>query len=134
MKKKIIRVILLIVIIILGVIFSLSYTINSNKNYKDNIIKKITEHYKTDNITYINTHGNYYIFTTKDNIIVLNKEYKEILKESIKELAENKNNYEIVYKNNKLMYENTKLKGNKIIYTYYDAKTSKYIKKIIMEK
>ncbi len=134
MKKKIIRIILLIIAIIVAGILSLSYTINNNNNYKNSIIKRINSHYHTENITYANTDGNYYIFTTKDNIIVLNKEYKEILKEKLNTLKEKKDNYEIVYRTNKLMYENKELKKSKLIYTYYDAKTGKYIKEIIMEK
>ena len=134
MKKKIIKIILLLVIIISAAILSLSYIINNNNNYKDNTIKKINKHYKIDNITYTNTYGNYYILKTKDNVIVLNKEYKEILKEKVTVLAENKDNYELIYRTNKLMYENTILEKDKLTYKYYDAKTVKYINETVMEK
>lgn len=134
MKKKIMKIILLIAIIVSAAIISLSYIINNNKNYKDNTIKKINKHYKIDSITYANTYGNYYILKTKDNVIVLNKEYKEILKEKINVLAPNKDNCELIYRTNKLMYENTKLEKNELTYTYYDAKTGKYINKTVMEK
>ena len=133
--KKILRIAIIVVVIILIGIFSLSYTINKNDRYKENIIKNIQNNYQVNNnITYANFYGNYYIFTTKTNVIVLTKEYQEVLKEDIKDLAENTNNYELIYKTNKLMYENTTIKKNKVIYDYYDTKTYKKISSTTLEK
>ena len=128
LKKKnifnIIKFIIIIIIFILIAVFSLSYTINKNNNYKSNMIKKINNNYSlNDTITYINYYNDYYIITTKDKVVVLNNEYKEVAKEEINKIANNKNNYEIIYKNNKLMYENTIRKEKSITYEYYDIKT-----------
>ena len=102
---------------------------NKNQKYLDSITKNIKENYDIkENITYSNLYGNYYIFTTKKDIIVLNKEYEEILTKDIDVLTPNPNNYELIYKNNKLIYEETILKSNKIIYKYYDATTGKLLK------
>ena len=79
-------------------------------------------------------YGNYYIFTTKNNVIVLNKEYKEILKEDIEKISKNKDNYELIYKTNKLMYEETITKENKVTYIYYDAESLKKIKETTLER
>lgn len=132
--KKVIKIIIILLVLLLICILSLSYTITENNNYKERIINKVKKHYQIDNIEYINYQDNYYIIKTKEEVIVLNKEFEEILKEKSIVLKENNNNYELVYKTNKLMYEKTTLNKNKVIYTYYDAKTNEKIKDTIMEK
>ena len=133
--KKIIIIITIIIILILIYIFSLSYTINKNNNYIDKITKEIKENYKIkEDITYSNLYGNYYIFTTKSKVIVLNKEYEEVLNENISTLANNDKNYALIYKTKKLMYEETIIKNNKVTYNYYDAKTYKKVSKTTLER
>ena len=133
--KTIIKILVIIILLILICIFSTSYIINKNNDYKDNITTTIQTNYQVaSEITYTNIYGNYYIFTTQNNVIVLNKEYEEILKENINILATNKNNYELIYKTNQLMYENTIIKNKTITYEYYDAKTYKKIKSTTLEK
>lgn len=133
--KTIIKIIAVILLIILINIFSKTYIINKNKNYEESIEAIIKDNYQVNSkITYINIYGNYYIFTTKDNIIVLNKEFEEVLTEKLSALAPNTNNYEIIYRTSKLMYENTIIKKNSITYEYYDAKTYKQISKTTLEK
>lgn len=133
--KKIGKIILsIIIVIILGILY-MSYLTNHNQNYLDNITKNIEENYKiNDKITYSNQYGNYYIFTTKDQVIVLNKDYEEVIKENLSTLKENTDNYPLIYKTNKLMYEKTKIEDNTLIYEYYDAKTKELIKTTTMEQ
>ena len=134
-KIKIIKILIIIIIIILACILSLSYTINSNNNYTENLIKKVKNNYKIkDNITYINTYNNYYIFTTKDKVIVLNNKYKEVFKEDLKKLKSQKDDYELIYKSGKLMYEKTIRDNNSITYEYYDINTGKKTSSIKLEK
>lgn len=133
--KNILKVLVIIILIILIAIISLSYTINKNSSYQENIIKEIQSHYSTsNNIEYANYYGNYYIFTTKEKVIVLNKEFKEITSEDKNQLAENKNNYQLIYKANKLMYEETILSKKTVTYKYYDSKTYKQLSKITLER
>ena len=132
MKKiiSIISILLIIIIILSLILFSIT---NKNDKYLSSITKDISKNYKIEEkITYSNKYGNYYIFTTKKNVIVLNKEYEEILKENIEILADNKN--DLIYKNNKLMYEETIYKKDKVTYKYYDATNNKLIKETHLEK
>ena len=78
--------------------------------------------------------GNYYIFTTKEKVIVLNKEFREVASEDKSQLAENKNDYQLIYKANKLMYEETILSKKAVTYKYYDSKTYKQLSKITLER
>ena len=77
-KKTIINIVkiaIIIVIILLAVIFSLSYRITKNKDYEENILKTIKEKTKTqENINYVNYYNNYYIYKTDNNVVVRNNE------------------------------------------------------------
>ena len=133
--KHILKILFLLLIISITIILILSNINKNNNKYLDNITKNIKENYNIkEKITYSNLYGNYYIFTTKTKVIVLNKEYEEIKKFNIDILSNNKNNYQLIYKNNKLMYEETIKKKNKITYKYYDATNNKLIKEISVKE
>ena len=115
-------------------------------NTMDDVLDKLTDYVKTykasglaflkidEEITYSNEYNNYYIFTTKSRVVVLNNEYVEILNESIATIKNRNDNQELIYKTNKLMFEETKLKKENLIYRYYDASNGEFIKETIMEK
>ena len=133
--KHILKILFLLLIISITIILILSNINKNNNKYLDNITKNIKENYNIkEKITYSNLYGNYYIFTTKTKVIVLNKEYEEIKKFNIDILSNNKNNYQLIYKNNKLMYEETIKKKDKITYKYYDATNNKLIKEISVKE
>ena len=133
--KKVLRSILIIVIILIIGILYISFITNHNQDELNNITKSIKDNYSIkDEITYSNRYGNYYIFTTESDVYVLNNEYKEVCKKSINDLAENEDNFPIIYKTNKLMYEKTIRKKDKVVYEYYDALTGKLIKETILER
>ena len=116
--KKIIKLLALVIIIILTITIIMFSLINKNNKYLNSITKDIKSNYKLkSDITYSNKYGNYYIFTTSTKVIVLNKEFEEILS-----------------KDNKLMYEETILKNNKLTYKYYDATNNELIKETKMEQ
>ncbi len=133
--KKVLRSILIIVIILIIGILYISFITNHNQDELNNITKSIKDNYSIkDEITYSNRYGNYYIFTTESDVYVLNNEYKEVYKKSINDLAENEDNFPIIYKTNKLMYEKTIRKKDKVVYEYYDALTGKLIKETTLER
>jgi len=135
LMKKVTRTIIIIIIVAALIFITLVSINNKNNKYLNKITKDIKENYEVkEEITYSNKYGNYYIFTTNKKVIVLNKEYEEILKEDIDILDDNKNNFDLIYKNNKLMYEETILKKEKLTYKYYDATNNELIKETIMEK
>ena len=133
--KNIVRTIIIVVIILLAAIFSLSYRITKNKDWEEDMINTIKEKTNTqENINYVNYYNNYYIYKTDNNVVVLNNEYQEVEKFKLGDLADNKDNYEIIYKTKKLMYENSIIEKNKVTYEYYDAKTYKKISSTALEK
>jgi len=95
--KKVIRTIIIIIIVAALIFITLVSINNKNNKYLNKITKDIKENYEVkEEITYSNKYGNYYIFTTNKKVIVLNKEYEEILKEDIDILDDNKNNFDLI--------------------------------------
>lgn len=133
--KKVLRSILILASILITGILYISYITNHNQDELDHITQNIKDNYSIkDEITYSNRYGNYYIFTTNSNVYVLNNEYKEVYKKEIGSLATNEENLPIIYKTNKLMYEKTIRKKDKITYEYYDALTNQLIKETTLER
>lgn len=131
--KKLLQIILIPIIIIIVVIIYISYLSNSNQKYLDSITENIKDNYQIDEeITYSNLYGNYYIFTTKSKVFVLNKQYEEILSDSIATIKIKKD-MELIYKTNMLMYEEKQVKDKVVTYKYYDATTGDFIKETTME-
>ena len=133
--KKVLRSILIIVIILIMGILYISYITNHNQDELNNITQNIKDNYSIkDEITYSNRYGNYYIFTTESDVYVLNNEYQKVYQKEISSLATNEENLPIIYKTNKLMYEKTIRKKDKITYEYYDALTNQLIKETTLER
>ncbi len=87
------------------------------------MIKDIKNNYVVDDIMYANMDSNYYVILDKSNVIVLDMNFDEVLKDDKRKLVNMDGEYEIVYKQNKLKYEKKKFSKNKISYIYYDAYT-----------
>lgn len=133
--KKALKIISIPLILILIVILYISFLTNNNQTYLDNITKTIKENYQIDeDITYSNLYNHYYIFTTKSRVIVLNNEYQEVLNESIATIKNKEANQDLIYKTNKLMFEEVETNKNNITYKYYDASNGEFIKETVMEK
>ena len=132
--KKALKILIVPFIIILIITIYIIYLTNDNKSYLDDITKNIKDNYQiNEEITYSNIYNNYYIFTTKNKVIVLNNEYTEVLNENITNIKERKDNQELIYKTNKLMFEETTTNDGKLIYKYFDASNGEFIKETIME-
>ena len=132
--KKALKILIVPFIIILGITIYTVYLTNNNTNYLDKTLKNIKDNYQiNEEITYYNEYNNYYIFTADTRVIVLNNEYTEVLNENITNIKERKDNQELIYKTNKLMFEETTTNDSKLIYKYFDASNGEFIKETIME-
>ena len=136
-KKKIkkIRNIIILIVLAISIFLGIVYYITSRSdNYQNRLVKQVKKHYDIEErISLINKYENNYIIITEDKVIVLNKKYKELVKENLSDLATNSKKYRLIYKNNKLMYEETILKKDKVTYSYYDAKTYEIIDTVVLE-
>lgn len=132
--KKTIKILIIPFIVILVITIYIVFLTNNNKSYLDDVTKNIKANYQiNEEITYSNIYNNYYIFTTGTRVVVLNNEYTEVLNESIATIQTRKDNQELIYKTNKLMFEETTTNDSKLIYKYFDATNGEFIKETIME-
>ncbi len=113
--------------LILSLIFLVD--INDSK-YNEKNIKLIKKNTTITSIEYLNYYDNYYLVLDKEYLYLINNTYKIISKIDRKILYENKDNYDIIYKDEQIMYFNDISKNNKLIYEYYDIYNYKLIKSI----
>lgn len=129
--KKLIIIIICLVVFLFGCVI---YIVNRNNNYLNNILEDIKNNSEIkEDIIYYNKYNNYYIVLTKDNIIVLDKDYKEVYNNSTEKFQDKTSEYEIIYKTDIPMYEEKKKEGNTFKYMYYDIYTLENIDEIEIE-
>lgn len=129
--KKLIIIFICLVVFLFG---SVIYIVNRNNNYLNNILEDIKNNSEIkEDIIYYNKYNNYYIVLTKNNIIVLDKDYKEVYNNSTEKFQDKTSEYEIIYKIDIPMYEETKKEGNTIKYIYYDIYTLDKLDEIEIE-
>lgn len=129
--KKIIIIFICLAVFLFG---SVIYIVNRNNNYLNNILEDIKNNSEIkEDIIYYNKYNNYYIVLTKNNIIVLDKDYKEVYNNSTEKFQDKTSEYEIIYKTDIPMYEETRKEGNTIKYIYYDIYTLDELDEIEIE-
>ena len=132
--KKILKILGIVVILFVVVIIYISYIIDHNNQQFTNLTKEISKNYNTnEKIVDSNQYGNFYIIKTKTKVIVLTKDYKEVTEEELSNLKVTSSNLPLIYKTNKLMYEETITKNKKVTYKYYDALSGEKIKSTTLE-
>lgn len=114
-----------IIIIFLSITFILLMLLVyiTNDNYYNNISKSIKDNYANINLYYVNKYNDYYIFLSDENYGVLDGEYNEIMLISKSLVHDNTNNYDVIYKDNKLIYQEEVLDKDKLMINYYDIYT-----------
>ena len=114
-----------IIIIFLSITFILLILLLyiTNDNYYNNISKSIKDNYANINLYYVNKYNDYYIFLSDENYGVLDGEYNEIMLISKSLVHDNTNNYDVIYKDNKLIYQEEVLDKDKLMINYYDIYT-----------
>ncbi len=114
-----------IIIIFLSITFILLMLLLyiTNDNYYNNISKSIKDNYANINLYYVNKYNDYYIFLSDENYGVLDGEYNEIMLISKSLVHDNTNNYDVIYEDNKLIYQEEVLDKDKLMINYYDIYT-----------
>lgn len=124
------KVIILLISIVLVFFLSIFYIVNNNKNYKEELLEEVNKNYAKD-VIYANKYGNNYVVKTKEAVLVLNDKYEEVTSIALEETTNLE--YDLIYRKNAIMYQSSEVKGNTIIYTYYDVKSGEEIEKLEIE-
>ena len=103
-------------------------TINDDR-YNDKIIKNVLKNTSVKRVNYLNKYDNYYIVMDKEYVYVFDLKYNEILSKDIMLIHSNDKKYDIIYKDNKLLYFNDYINKDVLVYEYYNIDTYKLVDK-----
>ena len=127
--KKVVRV---FIFIILFIFIGVNIMIFMDKKYIDNIENDIVKNTKIKNLEYINKYGNSYIVMDLEYLYLFNGKYEEVDKLVIDNVYNNKNNYDIVYRDNIFMYMDNYKNKDGVIFKYYDIETYDLIDEVVV--
>ena len=119
MKKKIIITVISLIIIV--PLFIILFPVIKNTRYEKRLLDKIYNNTNYTDIVCLNKDNNYYIIKTKNNVIVLDLNYEEIVLIDLNNIIES--DLELVYRRNNLYYEEKIRENGKIIYKFYNVET-----------
>ena len=118
--------------IILGLFISLLIMISINNKYMEKLEKDIYKKTDVKDIKYINEYDDYYIVMDSENIYLFDNKYDEITRIKVNLVYQNKNNYDIVYRNKTIMYMDNYKNKDGIVFKYYDIYTCEEIDSVII--
>lgn len=129
MKK---RVVIIFICIIVVIFILINYMVVNNSNYYSELEKIVISNTNIKNIEYINEYDNYLIVKDSEYLYLITSEYDILLEVDISLVDENKNGYDIIYQDEKLMYFNDYYKDNKLVYEYYDIYSYELIDRVFV--
>ena len=124
---------IIIFLVLMGFLFFLMLIIIWNNNsYEDKMIKNVSIKCNIEDIKYINKYNDYYIVIDDNSLYLIDSNYKIISEIDINLLYENTKNYDIIYRNGKLLYSDDIYKDGNLIYRYYDIYSYEMIDEILI--
>ncbi len=126
------KIIVIFIVLLIVIMVRLFMTVNANYGYERRLVKEVVANYDDVNVNYVNKYNSYLIFTTDSYLIVLDKDYEEIFKEDINKLYDMDGDFDILYKQNKVMYEKSKIDDRVLTYTYYDIYTGEELSEVVL--
>ena len=126
MKRIVIVFISLVIVSFTAILFMVKG--DSDNKIKERIVKNIG----IKEIHYLNQYDNYYLVMDDKYLYVISGDYKELLKIDKLLIHDNISNYDIIYRDNQVMYMDDYNKNGKMVFKYYDLYTYKLIDEIVL--
>ena len=126
------KLVAIFISIILFLFISMCVMVSIDKDNINDIKEDIIKNTDIKNIDYVNKYDNSYIVKDKKYLYLFNSKYEEIYKVEIDLLYDNKNNYELVYRNNTIMYMDNYKKKYGVVFKYYDIYTYELIDELMV--
>ena len=101
---------------------------NNITDMREEIIKKT----KIKDIIDVIEYDNYYIVKSNEYVYLIDFEYQEVFSIDINLMHSNDKDYDLVYRENMLMYMDDFKKKNKVIFKYYDIYTYEFIDEVVV--
>ena len=105
------------------------YVDKNNINKIENDIIKNTD---IKDIKYINRYDNYYIVLDSDYLYLIDSKYEIVLEIDNSKIYKNKNNYELVYRDDTIMYMDDYKSKKGLVFKYYDIYSYKLIDEVLI--
>ena len=105
--------------------------VNDGK-YLSDLADEVSNKLDIKDIKYVNKYDTYLIVLDDKYIYLINSDYELLLQKEISLVHENTNNYDIIYKNDYLMYFNDYIKDDTLIYEYYNINTYELIDRVFV--
>lgn len=133
MKKKMKKRIIILIISIIFVLFIGMYVmIFFDNRYINNVKDVVSKNTNIKNIAYVNNYDDNYIVVNNEYLYLINSNYEEITRVDLSLMYDNKNDYDIVYKDKTIMYMKDFKNKDGVIFEYYDIYTGELIEKIVI--
>ena len=126
------KIVVIIVSILILMFIGMNIMIGIDNGYISKIEKDIYKNTDVKKVDYVNEHDKHYIVRNNEYIYLFNNNYEEITRIKLNLVYENKNNYDIVYRDKTIMYMDNYKNEEGIIFKYYDIYTYKEIDKVII--
>ena len=118
--------------IILVIFISIYIMICNDNKSINNIEKYIIKNSDINDIEYVNIYGDSYIVMDKKYLYLFNDKYEEIDRVDVKNIYDNKKNYDIVYRDNLFMYMDSYNDKDGVIFKYYDILNYELVDEILV--
>lgn len=106
--------------------------VNIDNRYFNGLKKEIFDNTEINNIKYINKYDGYYIVKDNEYIYLFNSNYDEITKIKISLVYDNKNKYDIVYRNKTIMYMDNYKNKDGVVFKYFDIYTYELVDEVFV--
>lgn len=103
-----------------------------DNKYISDIEKNILKNTEVKKIEYVNEYDDYYLVMDSEYLYLFNSNFEEIYNVKVSLLHNNKNNYELIYRNNTVMYMDNYQSKEGVIFKYYDIYTYDVIDEIVV--
>lgn len=103
-----------------------------DNKYMLELEERISKNTDINDIVYVNEYDEYYIVMDNKNLYLFSFDYIEINRIDVLKIHSNKNNYEIVYRDNMIMYMDSYNNKDRVMFKYYDIYTYELLDELVV--
>lgn len=128
--KKLVGIFILVILVIF---ISMNVMIYIDNRYILELEDRVKKNTDIKDIVYVNEYDKYYIVMDNKNLYLFNSDYIEINRIDIGKVYLNKKDYDIVYRDNMIMYmDSYKNKDKNVVFRYYDIYTDELLEELVV--
>ena len=126
------KVVGIFIFIILFIFIGMFIMVCIDGRYLNGVEMDIVKNTNIKDIEYIIRYGNGYIVMDLDYLYLFNDKYEELDKLELEKIYNNKNSYDIVYRDKTFMYMDNYKNKDGVMFKYYDIETYEEIDEVMV--